>query len=66
MQWPREAFWLYGIVEPLISWQWTQEYRQLNQVNFQAFLNELSVHLGSTVAVMQMDRAPAHRARAIE
>lgn len=34
--------------------------------NFQAFLNHLSVQLGATVAVMQMDRAPAHRARGIE
>lgn len=66
VQWPREAFWLYGVVEPLSGWQWTQEYHQLNQTNFQAFLNELSLQLGSTVAVMQMDRAPAHRAQAIE
>jgi transposase len=34
--------------------------------NFQAFLNHLSVQLGATVAVMQIDRAPAHRARGIE
>lgn len=65
VQWPRAAFWLYGVVEPLSGWQWTQEYRQLNQTNFQAFLNGLSVQLGSSVAVMQMDRAPAHRAKAI-
>ena len=25
-QWPREAFWLYGVVEPLTGWQWTQEH----------------------------------------
>jgi hypothetical protein len=29
VQWPREAFWLYGVVEPLTGWQWTQEYNQL-------------------------------------
>lgn len=66
VQWPREAFWLYGVVEPLSGWQWTQEYAQLNQDNFQAFINQLSVELGSTSAVMQMDRAPAHRAKALE
>jgi transposase len=66
VQWPREAFWLYGVVEPLTGWHWTQEYGKLNSENFQAFLNDLSVQLGSTVAVMQMDRAPAHRAQAIE
>lgn len=34
--------------------------------NFQQFLNDLSEQLGASVAVMQMDRAPAHRAQAIE
>ncbi len=66
VQWPRVAFWLYGVVEPLTGWQWTQEYSKLNSANFQAFLNDLCAQLGTTVAVMQMDRAPAHRAQAIE
>lgn len=66
VQWPREAFWVYGVVEPLSGWQWTQEYDQLDSGNFQAFLNDLSVQLGSTVAVVQMNRAPAHQAQAIE
>jgi transposase len=63
---PREAFWLYGVVEPLKGWQFTQEYSKLNSGNFQQFLNALSNQLGDTVAVMQLDRAPAHRAQALE
>lgn len=63
MQWSREAFWLYAVVEPLSGWQWTQEYGKLNSENFQVFLNDLSAQLGSTVAVIQLDRAPAHRAQ---
>lgn len=63
VQWPREAFWLFGVVEPLTGWQWTQEYSKLNSENFQVFLNDLSAQLGSTVAVIQLDRAPAHRAQ---
>ncbi len=66
VQWPREAFWVYGVVEPLTGWQWTQEHDKLNSETFQTFLNDLSAQLGSTVAVMQLDRAPAHRAQAIE
>lgn len=67
VQWPREAFWVYGVVEPLTGWQWTQEYSKLDSENFQAFLNDLSAQLGSTVAVMQLDKAPApNRAQAIE
>ena len=42
------------------------EYGTLNSENFQLFLNEVSRQLGSTVAVMQLARAPAHRAQAVE
>jgi transposase len=66
VQWPREAFWLSAVVEPLTGWQWTQEDGKLNSEHFQAFLNDLSVQLGAAVAVMQTDRAPAHRAQDIE
>lgn len=64
--WPREAFWLYGVVEPLSGWQLSLEYGTLDSGNFQLFLNEVSRQLGTTVAVMQLDRAPAHRAQAVE
>ena len=66
VDWPREAFWLYGVVEPLSGWHWSQSYAQLNREYFQQFLDELSQPLGDTVAVMQLDRAPAHRAKALE
>jgi len=59
VQWPREAFWVYGVVEPLTGWQWTQEHSKLDSQTFETFLNDLSAQLGSTVAVMQLDRAPA-------
>ena len=66
MAWPREAFWLYGVVEPLSGWHFEQEYSQLDGENFQQFVEALSEWLGTSVAVMQMDRAPAHRAQGIE
>jgi len=66
VDWPREAFWLYGVVDPLSGWHWSQTYAHLNAVNFQQFLDDLSQALGDTVAVMQLDRAPAHRAQAIQ
>lgn len=64
VQWPREAFWLYGIVEPETGWQFTQEYDHLNSTNFQTFINALSEQLGDSIAVIQLDSAPAHRAKA--
>ena len=64
--WPRQAFWLYGVVEPLSGWHFEQEYSKLNSENFQQFVDALSEQLGTSVAVMQLDRAPAHRAQAID
>lgn len=64
--WPREAFWLYGVVEPLSGWQWTQTYDQFNSENFQQFLDELSRQLGDTVAVMQLDGASVHRTQKLD
>ena len=66
VEWPREAFWLYGVVEPLSGWHWTQSYDNLNGENFQQFLDELSQQLGDTVVVMQLDGAPAHRAKKLD
>ncbi len=63
--WPREAFWLYGVDEPLTGWQWTQQYDKLDSEHFQQFLNALSQQLGDTTAVMQMDQASAHCAQDI-
>ena len=63
VEWPREAFWLYGVVEPLSGCRWTESYDKLKGENFQPFLEALSQQLGDTVAVMQLDGAPAHRAK---
>jgi len=44
-----------------------QTYRCIDcSKNFQQFINALSEQLGETVAVIQMDRAPAHRAQVID
>ncbi|NJL49114.1 MAG: hypothetical protein HC929_18675 [Leptolyngbyaceae cyanobacterium SM2_5_2] len=66
VDWPQEAFWRCGVVEPLSGWHRSQTYAHLNQVNFQQFLDHLSETLGDTVAVMHLDRALAHWAKAIQ
>lgn len=66
VQWPREAFWLYGVVEPESGWQFSQDYSKLNSTNFQSFIDALSKRLGDGVAVIQLDGAPAHRAKALQ
>lgn len=62
VQWPRETFWLYGVVEPLTGWHFCQEYPHLDSENFQKFLDVLSQELGVDMALIQMDQASAHQA----
>jgi hypothetical protein len=64
-QYVRENFWLYGVVEPLSGWHLCQEYPHLNGMHFQRFLDAVSKALGDELAVMQMDQAQAHRAKAL-
>jgi hypothetical protein len=62
VQWQRENYWIYGAVEPLSGWHFTQEYPHLNSNHFQAFLDALSQQLGEDIALIQLDRAKAHQA----
>jgi hypothetical protein len=43
VQWPPEAFWVYGVVEPLTGWQWTQEHSKLDSQTFETFLHDLQL-----------------------
>ena len=64
-QYVRENFWVYGVVEPLSDWHLCQEYPHLNGTHFQHFITAVSDALGDEIAVMQMDQAQAHRAKAL-
>lgn len=60
LQWQRDNFWLYGVVEPLSGWHFTHEYPHLDTENFQQFIDALSLALGEDIAVIQLDQAGAH------
>lgn len=62
VQWGRENFWVYGIVEPLSGWHFYQEYDHLNSEHFQSFLDALSQALGAEMALLQFSQAGAHQA----
>ena len=62
VQWQRDNYWIYGVVEPLSGWHFTAEYECLNSEQFQAFLDALSEQLGEDVALIQLDQAKAHQA----
>jgi len=65
VQWQRDNFWLYGVVEPLRGWQFTQEYAHLDTDHFQQFIDALSEQLGEEIAVIQLDQAGAHMTSAL-
>ena len=62
VQWKRDNYWIYGVVEPLTGWHFTQEYQRLDSEQFQAFLDALSVQLGEDIALIQLDQASSHQA----
>lgn len=66
VQWGRENFWIYGVVEPISGWHFEREYAHLDSENFQTFLDELAPALGAEKALIQMDQAQAHRALALK
>lgn len=65
VQWQRDNFWVYGVVEPLSGWHFEQEYQHLNSEHFQSFLDALSLALGDDIALIQLDQAKAHQALAL-
>ncbi|NJR63998.1 MAG: IS630 family transposase [Cyanobacteria bacterium CRU_2_1] len=65
VQWDRENFWIYGVVEPETGWHFEQEYDHLNSTHFQSFLDGLSEALGDDIAVIQLGQAKADQALAL-
>lgn len=60
VQWQRDNFWVYGVVEPLSGWHFQQEYDHLNSEHFQSFLDALSAALGDDIALIQLDKRLHH------
>jgi len=63
MQWKFEAFYLYGAVEPLTGENFFLEFPYLNNVCFQAFLNEFSKTYSDSLNILQLDNASPHLAK---
>lgn len=64
-QWQREAFYLYGAVEPLNGFSFYYEFSHLDSLCFQHFLDLLSAQLGDDIALLQLDQCAAHRANTL-
>lgn len=65
VQWPRDAFWLYGAVEPTTGQSFFYRFSHLDAVCFELFLQEFGTAFDDTMNLLQMDQASAHMATQI-
>ncbi|MBW4445171.1 MAG: IS630 family transposase [Plectolyngbya sp. WJT66-NPBG17] len=66
VQWVRQAFYLYGIVEPRTGESFFYEFSHLDSVCFERFLKLVSEAYPQSLNVIQTDNASAHTAANIE
>lgn len=62
VQWQRQAFYLYGIVEPKTGDSFFYEFSHLDSVCFEQFLQLVSEAFPTHLNILQVDNAPAHTA----
>ncbi|MBE9031223.1 IS630 family transposase [filamentous cyanobacterium LEGE 11480] len=66
VQWPRQAFWLYGLVSPASGAAFFYEYSHLDADCFEHFLQQFAQTFPDRLNVIQLDQAAAHRAHRIQ
>lgn len=62
MQWPRDAFWLYGAVEPSTGETFFYRFSHLDGLCFERFVAEFGAAFPQCLNLLQMDQAAAHMA----
>jgi hypothetical protein len=65
-QWPRDNFYLYGVVEPCTGDSYFYEFSHLDSYCFQLFINQVSQRFADSVVILQMDRAKFHLSRQLD
>jgi transposase len=63
VQWQFDAFYLYGVVEPLTGEVMMKDYHRVNTENFQQFLDDFSERHPEDFHVVQTDNARFHRSK---
>ncbi len=66
LQWKRDNFYLYGVVEPLTGESFFYEFSHLDSSCYQHFINMVSANWSDSVVVIQMDRGKFHSAQALD
>ena len=62
VQWRRQAFYLYGIVEPKTGDSFFYEFSHLDSMCFQQFLHLIAQTFPQSLNVIQLDNSSAHTA----
>lgn len=63
MQWKRDNFYLYGVVEPLSGESFFWEFSSLDTVCFQRFLEEFALEYPLDLHIIQVDNGAFHSSR---
>jgi hypothetical protein len=66
VQWKRDNFYLYGVVEPLNGDSFFYEFSHLDSSCYQHFIEMVSAHWSDSVVVLQMDQGKFHSARDLD
>jgi len=61
IQWKRDCFYLYGIIEPKTGETYFYEFSHLDNKCFQIFVNQISQAYSDSLNFIQIDNAPAHQ-----
>lgn len=66
VQWPFQATYLYGIVEPATGEHFFYEFTHFNSECFQLFLNLVAEHFKDSYLIIQLDRSRCHTAKRLQ
>lgn len=66
VQWTREAFYLYGIVEPLTGSSFFLEFSHLDTVCFQQFLTQFVQAYPDEIHIIQVDQGTFHSSELLQ
>ena len=66
VQWKRDNFYLYGVVEPLTGDSFFYEFSHLDSTCFQEFINMVSVKFTDSLIIMQMDQGKIHQSSMLD
>jgi len=66
VQWKRDNFYLYGVVEPLTGESFFYEFSHLDSTCFQEFINMVSAFFRDSLIIMQMDQGKIHQSSMLD